>query len=75
MNFAVINQKGGAGKTTLAVHLACYLLDQGNRVAFVDNAVHHFQYSERTQIIFFCGCVLVLRAIRLRTTASVRLLQ
>jgi chromosome partitioning protein len=37
MIFTVINQKGGAGKTTLAVHLALYLLDQGNRVAFIDN--------------------------------------
>lgn len=36
MIYAVINQKGGAGKTTLAVHLACQLVDQGRRVAFVD---------------------------------------
>lgn len=37
MIFAVINQKGGAGKTTLAVHLAVRLLDAGRRIAFVDN--------------------------------------
>jgi chromosome partitioning protein len=36
MIVAVINQKGGVGKTTLAVHLACYFKDQGKRVAFVD---------------------------------------
>ena len=37
MIYAVINQKGGAGKTTLAVHLALFLHDAGRRVAFVDN--------------------------------------
>ena len=36
MIIAVVNQKGGAGKTTLAVHLACHLCDAGRRVAFVD---------------------------------------
>ncbi len=37
MIYAVINQKGGAGKTTLAVHLALHLHDAGRRVAFLDN--------------------------------------
>ncbi|MEM1097703.1 MAG: ParA family protein [Planctomycetota bacterium] len=37
MIYAVINQKGGAGKTTLAVHLAVWLHDRGLKVAFVDN--------------------------------------
>ena len=37
MIYTVINQKGGAGKTTLSVHLACHLADSGRRVAFVDN--------------------------------------
>jgi chromosome partitioning protein len=37
MLIAVVNQKGGAGKTTLAVHLACYLFDRGLRVALIDN--------------------------------------
>jgi chromosome partitioning protein len=37
MLIAVVNQKGGAGKTTLSVHLAVHLFDQGLRVAFVDN--------------------------------------
>ncbi len=36
MIVAVINQKGGVGKTTLAVHLACWFQDQGKSVAFVD---------------------------------------
>ncbi|MEM6560191.1 MAG: ParA family protein [Planctomycetota bacterium] len=37
MMIAVVNQKGGAGKTTLAVHLAVHLFDQGKRVALLDN--------------------------------------
>ncbi len=37
MIISVINQKGGVGKTTLAVHLACWLKDEGKRVVFVDN--------------------------------------
>ena len=37
MLIAVVNQKGGAGKTTLAVHTAVHLFDRGLRVALVDN--------------------------------------
>lgn len=33
---AVVNQKGGVGKTTLAVHLAVWHHERGRRVAFID---------------------------------------
>ncbi|MBI3834128.1 MAG: ParA family protein [Planctomycetes bacterium] len=36
MIIAVVNQKGGVGKTTLAVHLAVWHLERGRRVAFID---------------------------------------
>ena len=36
MNIALTNSKGGVGKSTLAVHLAVWLLERGKRVALVD---------------------------------------
>lgn len=36
MMIAVVNQKGGVGKTTLAVHLAVWHHERGRRVAFID---------------------------------------
>ena len=36
MIIAVVNQKGGVGKTTLAVHIAVWQLERGRRVAFID---------------------------------------
>jgi len=36
MLVSIVNQKGGVGKTTLAVHLAVWLYERGMRVAFID---------------------------------------
>jgi len=36
MFISVVNQKGGVGKTTLAVHLAVWLSEHGRRVALID---------------------------------------
>ena len=36
MIFALSNSKGGVGKSTIAVHLAVWLAEQGRRVALVD---------------------------------------
>ena len=36
MFIAIVNQKGGVGKTTLAVHIAVWHLERDRRVAFID---------------------------------------
>ena len=36
MILSALNQKGGSGKTTLAVHLAMALVRQGARVLLID---------------------------------------
>ncbi len=36
MFITVVNQKGGVGKTTLAVHLAVWFHERGSRVALID---------------------------------------
>lgn len=39
MLFAFVNQKGGVGKSTLAVHSTVWLTEKGKRVALVDSDV------------------------------------
>jgi len=39
MIFALTNLKGGVGKSTISVHLAVYLSEQGRKVALVDSDV------------------------------------
>ena len=37
MIFGIVGNKGGIGKTTLSVHLACWLREKGKKVALVDS--------------------------------------
>jgi chromosome partitioning protein len=39
MILALTNSKGGVGKSTIAVHLAAWMLEQGKKLAFVDSDV------------------------------------
>ncbi|EIZ9325364.1 ParA family protein, partial [Campylobacter upsaliensis] len=36
MIVSVINEKGGSGKTSLAINLACKLNDEGDKVLLLD---------------------------------------
>ena len=37
MIVGVLNSKGGVGKTTVAVHLAAWLVEQGHSISFIDS--------------------------------------
>ncbi len=52
MIIACVNQKGGVGKTTVAVHLACWLRLQEHRVALLDCDVQATaaRWLHRTQV-------------------------
>jgi chromosome partitioning protein len=57
MLIAFTNLKGGVGKSTLAVHLASWLCDQGKRVALIDADTQHsssiwVQEAERNVRVF-----------------------
>lgn len=63
MIIAVVNQKGGAGKTTVAVHLAVHLFDRGLSVALLDNDPQQSasRWISRTEPGITCRTVLETR--------------
>lgn len=39
MIFALLNQKGGVGKSTLSIHIAAELAKRGRRIMLVDRSI------------------------------------